>query len=79
MQKRSANKWVIAISKVNELATSSMHFDYQIQPQNEESVNNIVALKNQLRKLGDKMVSVADAFGISLNEGDVTDPEETQI
>lgn len=67
------------ISKVNELATSSMHFDYQIQPQNEESVNNIVALKNQLRKLGDKMVSVADAFGISLNEGDVTDPEETQI
>lgn len=67
------------IAKVNELANNSMHFDYQIQPQNEESVNNIVALKNQMRKLGDKMVAVGAAFGISLNEEDVTDPEETAI
>lgn len=67
------------IAKINELATTSMHFDYQIQPQNEESVNNIVALKNQLRKLGDKMVVIGQAFDVSLNENDVTDPEETQI
>ncbi|MBV7434655.1 hypothetical protein KRX19_06395 [Cardiobacteriaceae bacterium TAE3-ERU3] len=67
------------IAKVNELAESTMHFDHQIAPQNEESVNNIVALKNQLRKLGDKMVLVAQAFDVSLNEDDVTDPEETKI
>ncbi|SUO96262.1 imelysin family protein [Suttonella ornithocola] len=64
------------IHTINELATTKMHFDYQIHPENEESVNNIVALKNDLRKLGDKMVEVAAAFNVSLNTDDVTDPEE---
>ncbi|WP_409202310.1 imelysin family protein [Suttonella sp. R2A3] len=67
------------IATINDLAINSMHFDYQIHPENEDSVNNVVALKNQLRKLGDKMVTVGAAFDVSLNEDDVTDAEETQI
>lgn len=67
------------IAKIDETAKTKMHFDYQIMPENEDSVNNIVALKNQLRKLGDKMVIVAKAFNLQLNESDVTDPEETKI
>lgn len=64
------------IAAIDELAKTKMHFDYQIHPENEDSVNNIVALKNDLRKLGDKMVDVASAFKVSLNTDDVTDPEE---
>ncbi|MCB1752156.1 MAG: imelysin [Gammaproteobacteria bacterium] len=67
------------IAKVNELARTRMHFDYQIHPQNEESVQNIVTLKNELRRLGDQMVAVARAYGLSLNTNDVTDPEETKV
>lgn len=67
------------IAVVDKTARTSMHFDYQIMPENKDSVKNIVALKNQLRKLGDKMVEIAAAFNVSLNEKDVTDPEETQI
>lgn len=67
------------IAKINETAKSSLHFDYQIHPENEESVNNITALKNDLRRLGDKMVDVAKAMDVSLNESDVTDPEETAV
>ncbi len=67
------------IAKMNELATTTMHFDYQIHPENEDSVQNIVTLKNQLRKLGDQMVVVAKAFNISLTSEDVTDPEETKV
>jgi len=56
-----------------------MHFDYQIHPENEDSVQNIVSLKNRLRKLGDQMLLVARAYGISLTTNDVTDPDETKI
>ena len=64
------------IARVNELATTTMHFDYQIHPENEDSVQNIVTLKNQLRRLGDQMVTLARAYGISLTTDEVTDPEE---
>jgi len=67
------------IAKINILATTTMHFDYQIRPENEASVQNIVTLKNQLRRLGDQMVIVSKAYGISLTTNDVTDAEETQI
>lgn len=67
------------IATINTLATTTMHFDYQIRPENEESVQNIVTLKNQLRRLGDQMVVVSKAYGISLTTNDVTDAEETQI
>ena len=67
------------IAKINELAATSMHFDYQIHPENEASVQNIVTLKNELRRLGDQMVIVAKTYGISLTTNDVTDAEETQI
>ena len=67
------------IAKINTLATTTMHFDYQIRPENEASVQNIVTLKNQLRRLGDQMVTVSGAYGISLTTSDVTDAEETQL
>jgi putative iron-regulated protein len=67
------------IATVNKLATTKMHFDYQIHPDNEDSVQNIVTLKNELRKLGDHMTVVAKAYGVSLTTEDVTDPEETKI
>jgi len=67
------------IATINKLATTTMHFDYQIRPENEASVQNIVTLKNQLRRLGDQMVIVSKAYGISLTTNDVTDAEETQI
>ncbi|WP_417697660.1 imelysin family protein [Psychromonas sp.] len=67
------------IATINTLATTTMHFDYQIRPENEESVQNIVTLKNQLRRLGDQMVVVSKAYGISLTTNDVTDAEETQL
>ncbi len=67
------------IAKINTLATTTMHFDYQIHPENEASVQNIVTLKNELRRLGDQMVNVAKTYGISLTTNDVTDAEETQI
>ncbi|WP_208380145.1 imelysin family protein [Psychromonas algarum] len=67
------------IEKINTLATTTMHFDYQIRPENKDSVQNIVTLKNQLRRLGDQMVIVSKAYGISLTTNDVTDAEETQI
>ncbi|WP_409439704.1 imelysin family protein [Psychromonas sp. GE-S-Ul-11] len=67
------------IATINTLATTTMHFDYQIRPENEESVQNIVTLKNQLRRLGDQMVVVSKAYGISLTTNDVTDVEETQL
>tara|TARA_R110001583_G_scaffold46360_2_gene145463 strand:- start:3749 stop:5128 length:1380 start_codon:yes stop_codon:yes gene_type:complete len=69
----------IRIATINTLATTTMHFDYQIRPENEKSVQNIVTLKNQLRRLGDQMVTVSKAYGISLTTNDVTDAEETQL
>lgn len=67
------------IDMVDSKAKTEMHFDYQIMPKNKAEVKNIVALKNDMRKLGDKMVTVAKAFGVNLTESDVTDAEETQL
>ncbi len=67
------------IEKMNATANSSMHFDYQIMPQNEAEARNIVGMKNQMRRLGDQMINVAKGFGITLTEDDVTDSEETKV
>ena len=67
------------IATIDHLAKTSMHFDYQIQPQNVASTMNIVSLKNELRRLGDKMVDIAKAYQINLTTDDVTDQEETKI
>ena len=39
----------------------------------------LVKLKNELRKLGDEMITVAKANNIKLSTDDVTDPEETKL
>ncbi len=67
------------IAQVDALARSTMHFDYQIHPENKEARKNIVMLKNDLRKLGDKMILVGKAMNVSLTEEDVTDSEETEV
>lgn len=59
-------------------AADTEHFDYQIK-EGSSNRQNIVNAKNQMRDLGDKMVGVANAFGISLTTDDVTDSEETDI
>ena len=66
------------IEVMNALAETSRHFDYQIHP-NDPQARKIVKLKNYLRKLGDKMVTVAAENGIDLSTEDVTDVKETQI
>lgn len=66
------------IKKIDEVAKTKEHFDYQIRPESSQS-KVIVRLKNEMRKLGDEMVNVAKANGIDLSTDDVTDPEETKI
>ena len=66
------------IKKIDEVAKTKEHFDYQIRPESSQS-KVIVKLKNEMRKLGDEMVNVAKANGIDLSTDDVTDPEETKI
>ena len=66
------------IASVNKVAMTSAHFDYQIQADNPQS-KVILKLKNEMRKLGDEMVNVANANGISLTQEDVTDADETKI
>ncbi|MBF7066477.1 imelysin family protein [Aliarcobacter butzleri] len=66
------------IESVDKIAKTEAHFDYQIRPDHEQS-KVLIKLKNELRKLGDEMVNVASANGISLSTDDVTDPEETKI
>ena len=66
------------IVTIDTTAKTSEHFDYQIKP-GADNRQLIVDMKNQMRSLGDKMVDVADSFGIDLNEDNVTDPEETQV
>jgi len=66
------------IASINAIAITSRYFDYQIRP-NDPQARVIVKLKNELRKLGDKMVEVASANGINLSVDDVTDAEETQL
>jgi len=65
------------IKSVNDIALTTAHFDYQIRPDNPQS-KIIVKLKNQLRKLGDQMVVIAKANGISLTTNDITDPDESK-
>ena len=65
------------IAKMNELAVNKWHFDYQIMPGN--NTHDIRKMKNEMRKLGDSMISVATDIGLSLNTADVTDSEETKI
>ena len=66
------------IALIDAVARTSRHFDYQIRP-NDPMARKIVKLKNQLRKLGDKMVSVAAANGIDLSKKEVTDAKETKL
>jgi len=66
------------IAIIDETAKTKAHFDYQIRPDSVHA-RNIVKLKNEMRKLGDMMVVVAIANGISLTTDDVTDAEETKI
>jgi len=66
------------IAIIDETAKTKAHFDYQIRPDSVHA-RNIVKLKNEMRKLGDMMVVVAIANGISLTTDDVTDIEETKI
>lgn len=68
----------VKIQSINVIAQTSRHFDYQIRP-SDPQVKVIVKLKNELRKLGDKMVIVASANGINLSEKDVTDEDETKL
>ena len=65
------------VAHVNELAQNKWHFDYQIMPGN--NVKEIRKMKNEMRKLGDSMVLVANDLGLSLTEEDMTDPEETKF
>jgi putative iron-regulated protein len=67
------------VGTMNETAKTTMHFDYQIHPESEDSVQNIVTMKNELRKLGNEMVELAPEYGFSLTTDNVTDPEETQV
>ena len=66
------------IESVDNVAKTQAHFDYQIREDNPQS-KVLVALKNELRKLGDEMVTVAKANNIKLTTDDVTDPEETKL
>jgi len=66
------------IESVDRIAKTEAHFDYQIRPDHPQS-KVLVKLKNELRKLGDEMITVAKAKNIKLTEDDVTDPEETQL
>ena len=66
------------INQIDEVAKTKEHFDYQIKPESSMS-KVIVKLKNEMRKLGDEMVNVANANKISLTTEDVTDAEETKI
>lgn len=80
-QKSEVDTLITSINtKVNAIdtAVTSEHFDYQIK-EGSSNRQNIVNAKNAMRDLGDKMVGVASAFGISLTTDDVTDSEETQI
>ncbi|MBL4730688.1 MAG: imelysin, partial [Sulfurimonas sp.] len=72
------SKIEIKIASIDSIAKTSRHFDYQIQP-NDPQTKVIVKLKNELRKLGDKMVFVALANGVNLSIEDVTDAEETKF
>ena len=66
------------ITSVDKIAKTQAHFDYQIRLYL-LLVLFLVKLKNELRKLGDEMITVAKANNIKLSTDDVTDPEETKL
>lgn len=66
------------IESVDRIAKTEAHFDYQIRPDHPQS-KVLVKLKNELRKLGDEMITVAKSNNIKLTTDDVTDPEETKL
>lgn len=66
------------IAKIDEVAKTSAHFDYQIKSEHPQAAE-IKKLKNEMRKLGDMMVLVAKANKVDLSVNDVTDPEETKV
>lgn len=66
------------VAKVDETAKTKAHFDHQIFPDSPYA-KGIVSMKNNMRKLGDQMIAVAQANGVSINNDDVTDAEETQL
>ncbi len=65
------------IEAMNYLAESKWHFDYQILPGNND--REIRKMKNDMRRLGDVMVTVAADIGLGLTRDDVTDPDETAL
>ena len=65
------------IENMNRLAESKWHFDYQIMSGNND--RDIRRMKNDMRKLGDLMVSVARDLGIDLSGEDGTDPNPTGV
>ena len=66
------------VKTINEQAKNVEHFDYQIKD-GSSNKSNVVAVKNELRDLGDEMITVAKEYGIALTKDDVTDPDETKI
>lgn len=66
------------IAEVDSIAKTSRHFDWQIKPNDPQS-KNIRRMKNDMRRLGDLMVTVAQDNGISITQADVTDSEETKV
>ncbi len=72
------NKIDAEVTLVDKVAKTKAHFDYQIQP-GSPWAKGIVSMKNNMRKLGDQMIAVAKANGVSITEADVTDSEETEI
>ena len=65
------------VKKIDEKA-ATVHFDYQIRDKNSGDGLNIKRTKNDMRDLGDKMILVAKALGITLSATDVTDADETE-
>ncbi|MCV6607694.1 MAG: imelysin [Campylobacterales bacterium] len=64
------------VDHINVAAATSEHFDYQIKT-NSVNRQNAYDTKNKMRELGDLMIEVASAYGITLTSSDVTDGEET--
>ncbi len=69
----------IKVASINDGVVAGTNFDWQIRPDQPLLRQNIVNAKNEMRTLGDEMIKVALEYGVSLGEGDVTDPEETAI
>jgi len=66
------------VKSINDTATTTHHFDYQIVEANGK-LQPIINARNEMRDLGDEMIKVAAEYGVSLSDGDVTDPDETPL